>query len=101
MIPSLQKFDAVSTHRINEPMFFGYSARPCSREDVFKRLRLADSAERISHDGLNQIDHPQSQPPICFDPESQVLPEFGMKDCARRLICQVRTRGAASRPIEA
>jgi hypothetical protein len=43
---------------------------------VLERLRLADPHEGIAKNGLDEIQRPQSDFPICFDPIPEIFQEL-------------------------
>ena len=55
-------------------------ARPAACQDIFERLRLSQSLERISHDCVHQIQHSDCGAVFGFDPRTKVLPELRLKD---------------------
>lgn len=68
VVSGLKKIDALSAHRVDQPMLFGDPARPSPREYVLEGLRFADTLERIAHNRLHQIENPKRHATIRLDP---------------------------------
>jgi hypothetical protein len=54
MVPGLEEVDAAGPDEIDNPMFLGETARPNSRCQIFKRLRLSNTACGITQDGFDK-----------------------------------------------
>ena len=73
VITCLQKVYPLISHTVYQSVFLRNSPRPAALKHVSKGLRLSHSLERITKDGIDQIEDSQSCPPIGFDPVPEVF----------------------------
>ena len=95
VITRLEKNDAIVAYQVDEAVLFGESSRPGSGIKVFERLRAANSGEWIAHDGLDEVEHPQGDAAIGFNPMAEIVAEFAAED---RLPNRPTRRGQAHSP---
>lgn len=63
VVPGLQDDDVVIGDVVDEAVGFVDAARPCARQDVLERFRLADSGERVAEQvGDELVDAPRPVP---------------------------------------
>jgi hypothetical protein len=100
MISGLQEVDPIISHQIDDPMFLRESSRPDACVKVLERLRFAESVERITHDGLDQLQDAQSDLPVLLYPILEILSKLILKDGDALLILrQVRPRNVNARAM--
>jgi len=80
VVTRLQKRDAVPLDEIDEAMLLREAPRPDTPAEMLQRLRLADSVERISHDGLDEIHETQRDAPLGFDPVAEIFSKLRLED---------------------
>ena len=80
MVARLQKIDTIASHQIDQPMLVGNAPRPASRQNVPQRFGLSDPGERLTQHGLHELQHPQSNLAIGFNPVAKVLAELGVEN---------------------
>lgn len=73
MISCLQKFDPIVEYRIYKAISFRHPARPDVAAHVLQWLRLANTFVRISHRGLDEIEHTQRDLSIGVYPVPQII----------------------------
>ena len=80
VVSSLQKVNVLVRDQVKDSMLLREPPRPDTRPEVLERLGLADSGERVSHDGLDDVDQAKRHPPLWFDPVPEILTELGLED---------------------
>jgi len=79
MISCLHKIDSIMADDINQPVFLCNPPGPDTGPKKFERLGFADTLERVSHDGLDQLKNPDGRFAVGFHPIAEVIPEFRLK----------------------
>ena len=67
-------------------MLLGDAARPCAGCQIFERLGLADSYERIAHDGLDEIENTKSHLSVRLHPMPKIFAELELKNSQTSLL---------------
>jgi hypothetical protein len=80
VIARLEEIDPIFMDDIDDPVLLGQPPRPRTREDVLQRLGFADAGERISQNGLDEVQSPQSDSAINLDPVPEIFPKLRLKD---------------------
>ena len=65
-------------------MLLGQAARPEVRPQMFERLRLADSAERVADHHLDELQYPERDTAVGLNPMGQILAKLGLEDGVTR-----------------
>lgn len=79
VIASLEEVDAAITDHVDESVLFGETAGPGARGQVLQRFGLAESGERVSEHGLDEVDGPQGRAPVRGDPVPKILEELDLE----------------------
>lgn len=61
-------------------MFLGQSPRPGAGGEIFERLRLTDSHERVAHHRLDDLERTQRDTAVLRNPKAKILAKFGLED---------------------
>jgi hypothetical protein len=80
MIAGLQEVDLTVAHAVHKAMLLSEPSRPGSSEKMLERLGLPDPRERIAQDCLDQIQGPQRDLSISFDPDPEVFAKFRLEN---------------------
>jgi hypothetical protein len=80
VVPRLKEIDAPLADEVHDPVLLREPARPGARGQILQWLRLADARERISQDGLDQIESPQCELSIGLDPIAKILQKLRLED---------------------
>src|SRR4051794_10276027 len=56
VVASLEEVDPIVADEVDDPMLLGQPTRPDAGPEVLERLGLANSAERVTDDGLDQVE---------------------------------------------
>jgi hypothetical protein len=80
MVSSLEEINSFIRDTIHQSVFLADTTGPAAGQHISERLRLSQSLEWISHHCLDQIQHSDCDAAISFEPKTEVLPEFRLKD---------------------
>ena len=80
MVSSLEEINGFIRDTVHQPVFLADTTRPAACQHISERLRLSQPLEWISHHRLDQIQHSDCGAAFSFDPKTEVLPEFRLKD---------------------
>jgi hypothetical protein len=90
MKPRLQEIDAIVADEIHQPILASDASRPDIPTHLLEMLGLAYSRERVSHDGLDQIENTKRRFSVCINPPAHIFQTFGLDDgvsiCARPVL---------------
>ena len=76
----MEEVDPVWGDEVDEPMFLGDATRPAACKLELEGLWLADAYEGVSHDCLDEVEDPDCNAPILFEPVHEVLAELELED---------------------
>jgi hypothetical protein len=80
MVSGLQEINPVIAYQVNKPVLLGDSPRPCARRKVLQWFRFANARKGITLDSFDQLEDFERRVAFGFDPESQVLEKFVLKN---------------------
>lgn len=80
MVPSLEKFDAVPKHFIDESIGVTDPPRPHITTEVLQVFWLANPHVRIPENGVHQVQDPECDLPVGVYPVPQILQAFILED---------------------
>jgi hypothetical protein len=80
VVTGLQEINPVIAHQVNKSVFLGDSPRPCAGCKVLQWFWFANASKRITLDGFDQLKDFERGVPFGFDPESQILEKFVLKN---------------------
>jgi hypothetical protein len=79
MIFGLEEIKARSANAIDQPVLLRDPARPAACEQILEWLRLANPNKWITKGGLYQVENPQCDALIAFNPGPEIFAEFRRK----------------------
>jgi hypothetical protein len=80
VIASLEKIYPVTAHQIDEAMFLRQPTGPDTCREGLQRFGFANTPERVTQNGFNQIKGAQGDPTSRGDPVAQIFAELWVKD---------------------
>ena len=76
----MKKIDPVASHKVDQAVLLGDPTRPGSCQKMPQRFGLANPGKWIKQHGFHQIQHPQGNLAIGFNPVAKVLAEFRLEN---------------------
>lgn len=84
VIPGLNEDDAIGKYYVHKPVLLSNPARPGVGSESFQRLRFANTGERVSEDGIHQVEDAEGCFSVRVDPPPQILETVRVElGCAR------------------
>ena len=80
MVPGLKKVDSIVGDDVNDAVLLRETARPRAVRPILERLWFADARKRFALDGLGEIERPQRDLSVLFDPVAEIFEKLRVND---------------------